>query len=173
MSPAEFVAKYLKHGHLYHFTDARNLPSIRVHGILSRRELARREVTSVAPGGNQWSWGADDLSGVSDYVHLCFTQNHPMEHIARADGRIQQSKYLWIHPSALEIAGAKITLGVSNKRGVTLQEPEEAFDQMDLEVLYTRMDWKQADIQQRRRATEKYEVLIPKIVVRRLIVGGL
>ena len=71
----------------YHFTDTRNLPSIRAHGLLSMRELRQRGIV-VTPGGNDWSLDADQRSGMDGYVHLCFFKGHPMEWLATQDGRI-------------------------------------------------------------------------------------
>lgn len=92
----------------FHFTDTRNLPSIRQHGLLSMRKLREKEIL-VAPGGNDWSLTADRHSGMDRYVHLCFFREHPMEWLATQDGRINDSRFLKIKPGVLQTPGALIT----------------------------------------------------------------
>jgi hypothetical protein len=89
---------------LYHFTDRRNLPLIReLGGLLPASELAKQSVQVPAPGGNEWSRDADAMSDMDRYVHLCFRPNHPMEYLARQDGRIGDTIFLEIHPAVLKI----------------------------------------------------------------------
>ena len=74
---------------LYHFTDRRNLPSIRKHGgLYPATKLAKKQIEVPAPGGNDWSRDADGMKGVDAYIHVCFRATHPMEYVARAEGRI-------------------------------------------------------------------------------------
>lgn len=150
-----------QHRFLYHFTDTRNLPSIRQHGILSTRELRARGIAILAPGGNQWSLDADKMFGMDAYVHLCFTNSHPMAFLAQQDGRIQTVTYLYVRPDAIKIAGVMITNDVSNKSGVVPRAASEMLDTLDLEVIYKRTDWRNPAIQQRLQAAEKYELLVP------------
>ena len=87
---------------LFHFTDRRNLPAIREHGgLFALAELKRREITIPAPGGNDWSHEEDVRRGLDEYVHLCFRWTHPMEYVARSEGRISDSVYLNVHPEVL------------------------------------------------------------------------
>jgi hypothetical protein len=127
---------------LYHFTDRRNLDSIRAQGGLHPlKDLAKKGVNIPAPGGNQWSQDADELKGMGRYVHLCFRSNHPMEFIARQDGRIGDSIFLEIHPSVMQFADVMFTPDVSNKAGVQAVPIAQATELIDFEVLYTRTDW--------------------------------
>lgn len=104
---------------LYHFTDRRNLESIRSQGGLHPlSDLVTRGVKVPAPGGNQWSRDADELKGMGHYVHLCFRSNHPMEYLARQDGRIGDSIFLEIHASVMQFPDVMFTPDVSNKAGV-------------------------------------------------------
>jgi hypothetical protein len=61
---------------------------------LSEKERERRKVSVVARGGNEWSQTADARFGMDEYVHICLIDDHPMEYLARKDGRIEQSIYL-------------------------------------------------------------------------------
>jgi hypothetical protein len=160
------------HKTFFHFTDTRNIPLIQQHGLLSRSEMAQREIQCPAPGGNQWSFDADALSGMDQYVHLCFRKKHPMEYMAKADGRIETSRFLLIEPDVLLIPGTKLTSGVSNKNGVAVGDPIAMLPNLDWEVLYLRTDWRDPAIQSRLRNAEKYEVIVPSTIPSNLIRFG-
>jgi hypothetical protein len=146
----------------YHFTDRKNAASIRQHGgLYSLAVLRVREIEIPAPGGNDWSHDADQMKGLDQYVHLCFRPNHPMEYVARQDGRISDSVYLQIHPDILQTKGVMFAADVSNKSGVEIVSLEEAVKIIDFEVLYTRTDWSNSEIQKRLKQAEKYELLVP------------
>lgn len=100
--------------YLHHFTDTRNISSIATNGVLSRFEIERRQVCNVVYGGNQWSFDQDDRRGVSNFVHLCFFNQHPMEFRAKADGRIQESYFIKVLPEVLAVEGVLFSDGVSN-----------------------------------------------------------
>ncbi len=145
---------------LYHFTDRRNLELIRQNGGLHpRADLVKKGIIIPAPGGNQWSSDADVLKGMDSYVHLCFRSNHPMEHIARRDGRIGDTIFLEIDSSVLQFEGVRFTPDVSNKAGVVSVPITEA--EIDYQVLYTRTDWLDAAIKARLKQAEKCELLVP------------
>jgi hypothetical protein len=147
---------------LHHFTDRRNLDLIRqLGGLHPLADLVKRGVAVPAAGGNQWSRDADELKGMNLYVHLCFRSNHPMEYLARQDGRIGDSIFLEIHPSVMQFAGVRFVADVSNKAGVESVPIAEAATIIDFQVLYTRTDWSDPAIQARLKQAEKYEVLVP------------
>jgi hypothetical protein len=75
------ITESRQHCHVYHFTDECNFPLIKKHGLLSKNRMRELEIWPEAPSGNQWSWDADDNKGISDYVSLCMTRNHPMNYI--------------------------------------------------------------------------------------------
>jgi hypothetical protein len=51
--------------HFYHFTDKKNLDSIRKRGLLSTSELRRRDIfKNVVPGGDEASLASDARNGV-------------------------------------------------------------------------------------------------------------
>lgn len=164
MTLAQFK-EILARGHIYtsvyHFTARENLPSIKQNGIVSKQYAIENNVAVSVYGGNEWSHDADTLKGLNGFVSLCFTQSHPMCHIAHIEGRIKNPVCIPIDPDVLSIAGAKITIGVANKCGIDLLDVEEGLARLDTEVLYTRTDWNNGDIQQRLRTAEKCEILIP------------
>lgn len=149
---------------LHHFTDTRNIPSIAANGILSRTEIGRRNVCDVTFGGNQWSFDQDDRRGVSDYVHLCFFNQHPMEFRAKADERIQESFFIKILPEVLRIEGVLFCDGVANAADSNLFDVSQFEQFMDVEVLFQRTDWTLPEVQERLKAAKKYEILIPRHV---------
>jgi hypothetical protein len=147
---------------LYHFTDRRNLDLIREHGGLHPLTyLVGKGVIIPAPGGNQWSQDADELKGMGRYVHLCFRSNHPMEHLARQEGRLGDTIFLEIHPSVMAFEGVKFTPDVSNKAAVEAVPIAEAAALIDFQVLYTRTDWRDPAIMTRLKQAEKCEILVP------------
>lgn len=170
MGDAQKLAEILssKGASFFHFTDTRNLPSIREHGLLPMRELRARGIVP-ASGGNEWSLDADARSGMDAYVHLCFFREHPMEWLARQDGRIQDSRFLKIVPTVLHAPGVLITDGVSNKADVLPQPAEHMISKLDLEVTYTRTDWKDPKVQVRLKAARLCEILVPGKIAADLI----
>ncbi|MBZ9973950.1 DarT ssDNA thymidine ADP-ribosyltransferase family protein [Mesorhizobium sp. BR-1-1-10] len=155
---------------LYHFTDRSNLPLIReLGGLYPIAELEQKVIKVPAPGGNQVSRDADAKNGMGKYVHLCFLETHPMEYVARQDGRIKNSIFLRIHPSVLQFKGVQFTPGVSNKNGVEAVPIDQSDALIDWEVLYTRMEWKDPEIYLRRQRAEKCEVLVPCLIPLNLI----
>lgn len=170
MSDVEKLIEILKKAklHFFHFSDTRNLPSINQHGLLSMRALWQANI-AARPGGNDWSLDADRRSGMDAYVHMCFFSEHPMEWLARQDGRIENSKFLHIDPAVLRTPGVLITDGVANKSTANPQPAEQMIGKLDLKVIYTRTDWKDPQIQERLKAARLCEILIPKHVPRAMI----
>jgi hypothetical protein len=168
------ISASTQHQRFYHFTDRRNLESIRKHGLLSTAELKRRDLFgSVVPGGDANSQASDHASGTSHYVCLCFTQNHPMCHVARNDDRKLDPVYLQIEPGIIQAPGVMITNAPSNQNGIQKVPAVRALDILDLDVIYTRMDWKDPAIRARLLIAEKYEILVPREVAREYILHGL
>ncbi|MGO7837066.1 DarT ssDNA thymidine ADP-ribosyltransferase family protein [Rhizobium johnstonii] len=150
---------------LYHFTDRRNLASIvQLGGLYPHSNLMQQAVVIAAPGGNDWSHDADAQNGVGGDVHLCFRNNHPMEHVARQDGRLENTIFLQIHPSVLTWEGVRFTNDVSNKAGVLPTPIACAEPLIDFEVLYTRTNWSDPAIKARLDRAEKCEVLVPHMI---------
>jgi hypothetical protein len=158
---------------LFHFTDRRNLTSIKEKGgLFSYAQLREMGIEIPAPGGNDWSHEADAYKGMDLYVHLCFRPTHPMEHVARVDGRIASSIFLSIHTDALQIAGVRFTGGVSNKTDVETHSVGDAMGIIDFDMLYGGWkDWNDPEIQARLQQVEKYEILVPDHVPFNLILN--
>lgn len=151
---------------LFHFTDRRNLPSIRATGgLFSYARLQKMGIEIPAPGGNEWSHEADAQKAMDRYVHLCLRPTHPMEYVARVDGRIRTSIFLEVHTDMLESEGVRLTAGVSNKAGVDTHSIDDAMGIIDFDMLYGGWkNWNDPKIQERLQEVEKYEILVPKHV---------
>ena len=167
-----YIKKSTQHRTLYHFTDEANFPSIDSKGLLSKERMRREGWWPHATGGNELSRQLDTACGIDPYVSLCMTRNHRMTYLAQRDGRLPNPRYLAIAPEVLEIEGTKIAFGVANSTSVDIFPVSEAIERLDLEVLYTRTDWSNPEIQTRLQAAEKFEVLVPDAVPRKLIVGA-
>lgn len=150
---------------IWHFTDTANLDSIVSNGgLLSLAELERRGIAIAKPGGNQWSHDADKYKGVHQYVHMSFLDNHPMQFVAKQDGRVTDPIWIKIDSSILLDENVRFSCDVSNKSGVDVLTADEAIKKIDFEVLFTHTDWKDPVIQKRLRAAQKSEILIPTMV---------
>lgn len=125
MSLEELVAAInARKAGVYHFTDTRNLPSIREHGLLSMAEVARRRIDAV-PGGNRWSMDADKASGMDEYVHLCFMKDHPMVYYAQKEQRVDSVRYLRISPEVMRPRCVDRGSSVEQERGPAATGPRD------------------------------------------------
>lgn len=127
-------------------------------------ELKRRGVNIPAPGGNELSFWADKKNHMDRYVHLCLNNEHPMEWTARQDGRIVQSVFLEVSSLILESQGVLFSPEVSNKTDAVFYKVADCAAMIDYDVLYTRTDWTDPIIKERRKAAHRCEMLIPTCV---------
>lgn len=153
-----------RHRHLYHFTDESNIESIRRYGLLSKTQLMENGISPSMPSGNEWSWDADRLQGIFDYVSLSMTRNHPMLYALHRDERVKQPRFLYVEPEIILEDGVLFAHDVANRKDVRAVPLVEAISTIDVEVLYNRSDWNDPAVNQRLRAVERYEILIPKSV---------
>lgn len=157
----QLVEALLKNSHsLWHFTDHRNISSIQALGLLRTAELRRRGVVSVT-GGDEASLAIDTYKGFDEYVRLGFLRNHPMAHVAIQEGRIEQVRRLRVSPKVMVAPGVLISDRVATANGAVIKPSDEMVASLDFEVMYKRTDWRVPEIQARRRAAEKIEILIP------------
>lgn len=160
-----------QHQYLYHFTDESNYPTIAKSGLLSKNRMRAEGWWPVATGGNELSHSLDDHRGISEYVSLCFTRNHPMKFLAVQGGRLPAPRYLGISTEVLRLPGVRVAFGVANKNGVEILNLAQAIPRMDLEVLYSRTVWTDPAVNARLKAAEKMELLVPNHVPIDLIAG--
>lgn len=79
------------------------------------------------------------------------------------------SIFLQVHPSVIHGDGVLFVPGMANTNGITFHTMDEARDLIDYEVLYTRTNWSDPQIQQRLQTAEKYEILVPRVIPLELI----
>ncbi len=155
---------------LYHFTDRRNIESIRANGLMSMRLMKEAGIAPVACGGNDWSLEADVQCGMDCYVHLGLTTSHPLEFKAKNEGRIEPA-YIRVDPSILKIPGVMFTPDVANKSGIEPEALETGLDKLDLEVIFCKTDWKDAAIKERLKVARKCEIIVPERVLPKYLQG--
>lgn len=72
---------------LYHFTDTRNIPSIKRHGgLFSWYYCKNNNISIPCQGGDYNSRELDKKYGLQDYVHLSFCDDHPMAYRLQKTG---------------------------------------------------------------------------------------
>lgn len=73
--------------YLYHFTDSRNIPSIKIHGgLFSWYYCQKHGITIPCQGGDYDSRELDKKYGLEDYVRLSFCNDHPMAYRLKLSG---------------------------------------------------------------------------------------
>lgn len=122
---------------LYHFTDSRNLPSIRKLGLLSWKRLVQRNIVHC-PASSEDSRRYDARLNLEDYVRLCTRREHPMAVRALLEGRIQD--YVWLEINNVVTRWAATLYSSDNavaKRSIINNNPRTALesDSVQAEVL--------------------------------------
>lgn len=174
MSVKELVSR-IKNGTrrkcIYHFTDESNWGVIKLcNGILSKKSLEEKGIPVPRPGGDATSRMSDNLLGNYANVSLCLTNNHPMAYRCRMDGRHPSQTYIQIKPEVLLLTEMRVALGLANSPHTEIISISEAFERLDLDVLYSNLPWN-ADVQKRLGAAEKIEILFPTMVPFAYIIG--
>ncbi len=137
----------------------------RFDGLYSTAKLREMD-EDFCSGGDEDSLSLDARCGMDQFVHLCWATGHPMA------GRIKERRpdanlyYLKIDRAVLHQPGVRFATGVGYANNAQTMLLQEAVDRnlIDLQVLYTWMNWKDPEVQQRRRVAELCEILIPDYV---------
>tara|TARA_B100000965_G_C19570814_1_gene749036 strand:+ start:1141 stop:1602 length:462 start_codon:yes stop_codon:yes gene_type:complete len=83
---------------LYHFTDSRNIPNIKKHGLYSfaalKAKLNLDYGTDFYPASSESSREIDFRKNLHNYIRLCSEQNHPMVSIALNENRINSVSWI-------------------------------------------------------------------------------
>lgn len=162
--PDDFITRFRPFA-FFHFTDTRNLPSIREHGLCSLSEIERRNVPVAAYGGDEISRDIDRSKGLDRFVRLCFNKFHDLEIKARVyDKRIKESAFISVSPEILRLEGVIFTPAVAYKKGCPLLTLNQAVQEMDFSVIYDGLDKYDPEINDRREVTRKYEILVPSSI---------
>ncbi|MEO1927368.1 MAG: DarT ssDNA thymidine ADP-ribosyltransferase family protein [Nautiliaceae bacterium] len=118
-----FVKEHLeKNGikSLWHFTDLSNWESIKKYGIQSLFRIIKDDIKVSRFGANALSHDLDYYKGLDRYVHLSFTDDHPMYHIAKKEKRIINPIWIEIDINVLFDKKVLVCKGVANKTNSVL-----------------------------------------------------
>lgn len=133
--------------------------------MLSLAKLAEQQVAVDRYASSEESRAVDHHYGIDGFVRLCFMNQHPMEWRAKEDGRLEDTVFLEVSPEVLQFDGVRIADGVAYAHDANIYDDfDAAATQLDWEVIFTRMDWKQPAIKGRLLRAKKYELLVPNHV---------
>lgn len=116
---------------LYHFTDPRNLPSIREHGLLSWQQLEDRGIKHFR-ASDQLSRKLDSDKGLQNYVRLYSQRTCEMLVQARKQGRIRFPVWLEIDRAVTLLETTRFSNRNATRGGVRItNDPITAFGSKD------------------------------------------
>lgn len=116
---------------LYHFTDRDNLPSIINNGgLYSWHDCEDRNIHICKPGGDSLSRSLDSRDGLSYYVRVSFTRNHPMMYVAMNARRISNPIILEIDPSVIYYTSSRFSDRNATKNGANIGGSLTDFEQI-------------------------------------------
>jgi len=124
---------------LYHFTDSRNINSIKKFGLLSWPLIDSYGIEAIK-GSNPLSREIDKRKGFEEYVRLALKQYHPMLNYCLRDGRIESAIWLTIDEGVLNMPGVYYSnTNAAANRATINQDPNNAFNgKYDAEILVPR-----------------------------------
>ena len=141
--------------YVWHFTDYSNLNSIEKHGLASLAVIEKEHIIVNRYGADALSHYLDRSMGLDNYVHLAFSDDHPMYYVAKSRGSIQRGVWLQIPVKEVLKDDALFAKKVANKRGSKLYDMYEIANHVDFRTL-----WYGRDFESRKEA-RKAEILIP------------
>jgi len=157
---------------IWHFTDMSNLESIKKHGVLSLRNLIHNKIDVASYGANELSHQLDISKGLDQFVHLSFIKEHPMQYSKTKNGEIPNPVWLEIDASVLFKNKSAFSDGVANSNKTTIYgNINDLAKYIDLDVLWSRTDWRDPKIQQRRKYAKYGEIMIQDKIEIKDIVG--
>jgi len=151
---------------VWHFTDIENLPSIEEHNLSSLAVIEKEKIKVPHFGADDLSHELDKRRRLDKYVHLAFTDDHPMYHVAKSRGSIQ--KGIWLEIPIEEILKEDVLFcdGVANENGAVLRSQDDIADYIDFDVLLHGHDfWKRVE-------ARKAEILVPNYIEFNKIIGA-
>ncbi len=143
-----------------------NVPKIkRLEGLLST-DMLRQLGEEFVAGGDQSSLNLDVAHGMDKYVHLGFATDHPMAYRVRERKPDATLIYLKIDRAILYQPGVMFSTGVGYAQGAEVVPLAEACSRklIDFNILYSYADWRDPEVQRKRRAAELCEILVPDYV---------
>lgn len=120
---------------LYHFTDIKNLDSIREHGgLYSWWRCKGRGIQIPVPGSDMTSRERDRAKGLQDYVRLSFGPHNPMMYAAREEGRIKVPRILRVDASVIYLESTLFSDINANYREARAGGDFDAFDRIHFDA---------------------------------------
>ena len=116
---------------LYHFTDRRNVDSIRSHGLLSLEACRKRGIEVPRPGGNTISQDQDHRNGFGNCIHLSLVKRSKMLGQATADER--KLSPVWLEISSRVAIWKRTRFDIGNS---ARYRPETGSELVDLEKIF-------------------------------------
>lgn len=151
-------------GRLYHFTDSRNLESIRQSkGLYSYRNLSKNKINTNT-GGDEASIKMDNQLGLDKYIHLSFTSDSPMYY--KVKNLNKSLKYL------------EIDISVVNQDGVIFcdkfatSNDAKFYDNIDPSVFHLDELYSGNVIDEKlKKEIASYEILMPDFIATDFIIN--
>jgi len=157
---------------IWHFTNESNIESIKKNGLLSLDLITQQNIHVPCFGADSLSHSLDKHIGLDKYVHLSFIKEHPMQYVKTQDGMIPNPVWLEIDISVLFENKTLFSKDVANKNGVKHYNIEYLAQNIDLEVLWGRTDWRDPSIKQRRVIAKKSELMVANKIDYSKILGS-
>lgn len=165
------IIEYYNITSVWHFTDRSNWKSIEKYGLLSLEKLTQKNIEVPCYGANELSHALDRVRGLDRYVHLSLIKEHPMQFIKKQNGEIPDPIWLEIDVSVLFEDKTIFSDTVANATGSKIYKIDDLDNHVDLEVLWSRTDWSDPMIKQRRIIAKKSEIMIANKIDTNLILG--
>jgi hypothetical protein len=157
---------------IWHFTDISNIQSIEKHGILSLRNLINSRIDVACYWANELSHSLDISKGLDLFVHLSFIKEHPMQYVKTKNGDIPNPVWLEIDANVLFKNKSIFSDSVANKNETRIYgNIDDLAKYIDLDVLWSRTNWKDPKIQQRRKDAKYREIMIKNQIEIKDILG--
>jgi len=116
---------------LYHFTDLRNIPSIRKHGLLSWKNIISRKIICFPSSSNQ-SREIDRRKNLHGYVRLCLRPWHRMADMAIKEERVKKLAWLKVNGNMINWRTTLFSdTNAASKTATINVNPETALDSAD------------------------------------------
>jgi len=149
---------------IYHFTERKNLKSIKDNGgLYSLAKIYEMKLKDISYVSNDWSHDADSFKGLDSYIHLCFVKNeHPMAFKAVENNK--DIVWLDINTAVLNFDGVLYTDDIANKASVITLDNDTAKNTLDIEAIYKFLPFNEEGNRERKVATYKYEILVPDFI---------
>ncbi len=157
---------------IWHFTDMSNIQSIKNNGLLSLRNLINNKINVACYGANELSHKLDISKGLDQFIHLSLIKDHPIQYIKTKNQEIPNPVWLEIDAKVLFKKKSIFSDTIANKTGAKIYtDINDLARFIDLDVLWSRTDWRDPQIKQRRKQAKYGEIMIKDSIEIQDIIG--